>query len=195
MIFLTKFLLVVLICWVNSSGTTFDESIINALSQDDSSEQMEEESLIKASIKRASCTKSEDCGPKESCGWFTKECYRSSCFNSKDCFSDEYCLRGKGSGYCEKKGSIGEWCMQDNRCLSMHCHNFKCKGHQKGKNDEPNGRCNDSEDCRFEQYCNNKKCVDRIITGSCSNDDQCLSNHCSFWNKCYNAMLKKSPSN
>ena len=109
MIFLTKFLLVVLICWVNSSGTTFDESIINALSQDDNSEQMEEESLIKASIKRANCKKNDDCGPKEYCGWFTKECYRNRCYNSKDCFSDEYCLRGKGSGYCEKKGSIGEW--------------------------------------------------------------------------------------
>ena len=114
------------------------------------------------------------------------------CVHNGDCLEDEYCdyQKNQAINRCVRKGFDRDYCLYDVRCLSNHCHNFKCKGLQVGKNVEPNGPCNDNEDCRFEQYCKNKKCTDRIEYGSCSNDDQCLSNHCTFWKKCDNRILK-----
>ena len=84
------------------------------------------------------------------------------------------------------KEQDGDWCMYNSRCMSDHCHFWKCKGLQKGKDVEPNLACSDSEDCRFEQYCNNKKCIDRIKgDGLCKSDDQCLKNHCTSSGKCW----------
>jgi hypothetical protein len=84
------------------------------------------------------------------------------------------------------KGNDGDACVYNSRCLSDHCHFWRCKGLQKGKDVEPNLSCSDSEDCRFKQYCSNKKCVDRITDdGPCSNDEQCLKNHCTSSNRCW----------
>jgi hypothetical protein len=116
---------------------------------------------------------------------FSMKYERHKCIVDKECPFNEYCFKINFSGICVLKGNDGDICVYNSRCLSDHCHFWRCKGLQKGKDVEPNLSCSDSEDCRFEQYCSNKKCVDRIKEGLCSSDDQCESNHCTFSNKCH----------
>ena len=194
-------------CIVCSEDTTFEKLLLESLTSGDDfqDDEMIERSNIFNSKK---CNTDRDCGDKGACAWLTKRCYRYPCYNDNNCYPHEYCSyddacslnkncqstknKAYPNGKCIEKIKDGGFCLQDSRCMSNHCHSFKCKGLQVGKNVEPNGPCKDNEDCRFEQYCKNKKCTDRIANGSCKNDDQCLSNHCSFWNKCDNSMLRNS---
>ena len=115
----------------------------------------------------------------------------TKCREQSDCKSDEYCDKHsswlsikRGSEVCFKKIKHGKSCNGHNyQCLSNHCHWFKCAGRQIGKNVDLDGSCNDNEDCRFEQYCKSKKCVNRKKYGLCTSDEQCVSNHCSLF-KC-----------
>lgn len=106
------------------------------------------------------------------------------CMLDKHCEEGEYCKRrGFISGSCRRKSEDGEDCIYDYRCKSGHCHRFKCKEKQKDSNVKLNGKCYKDEQCRFEQYCKENKCVDRQESGSCNDDSQCLSNYCSYF-KC-----------
>ena len=112
------------------------------------------------------------------------------CEQHNDCNFDEFCdlysfwMRIKEGGkVCIKKIKDSNSCSGYNyQCLSHHCHWFNCVSKQIG-NKNSNGTCNTSEDCKFEQFCQNEKCVNRKKYGWCSSDKQCLSNHCSFF-KC-----------
>jgi hypothetical protein len=114
---------------------------------------------------------------------------RYLCNADSDCPANAYCFVKSSKTdrrWCASKGNDGDWCVYNSRCLSDHCHFWRCKGLQKGKDVEPNLSCSDSEDCRFEQYCSNKKCINRITDdGPCANDDQCLKNHCTSSNRCW----------
>ena len=108
-----------------------------------------------------------------------------TCYSDNECSLNEYCFKGKVRGMCVNKGKDGDLCLFDSRCLSNHCHSLRCKGLQVGKNVERNLACVSHEDCRFEQFCNEKKCTDRVKSGSsCKSDSQCLTNHCTFTNVC-----------
>ena len=108
------------------------------------------------------------------------------CFLQSDCLPTEYCHNKKGVfGRCIRKGKDGDYCMYNYRCLSNHCHRITCKGKPAANNQEKNGRCKTDEECHSEQYCNDKKCRDRQLSGSCSSDSQCMSNHCSLF-RCKN---------
>ena len=109
---------------------------------------------------------------------------RKSCIFDEDCFYNQYCLLYMNKGLCMPKGKDGDWCFHDTRCLSNHCHFFRCKGLQVGNNFNQNGYCEDHEDCSFERFCKNFKCSLRKLEGSCNFDEQCLSNHCNKMYKC-----------
>ncbi len=72
----------------------------------------------------------------------------------------------------------GDFCHFDHRCLSSHCHVFRCKGLPKVNSIEKFGKCKNDDDCHHEQFCRKSKCEDRKNSGRCKNDSECLSNHC-----------------
>ena len=119
----------------------------------------------------------------------------TKCSSHTDCEATEYCDSDfswsslkRATKVCYKKLEIGKSCNGYNyQCLSNHCHWFSCKigsERKSGKNVAENGKCSNNQDCPFEKYCNSNKCTDRKIEGWCISDEQCLSNHCSFFRKC-----------
>jgi hypothetical protein len=115
---------------------------------------------------------------------FSRNSNIRTCYTANDCLKNEFCVRFRKYSNlhkCRLKINDGLGCYNDNHCLSNHCHRFKCIGKQIGSDVSPYGRCDKHEDCRFEQYCSNLKCKDRQREGWCSNDGQCLSNHCSYF--------------
>jgi len=108
------------------------------------------------------------------------------CILDSGCRASEYCETGffKISGRCIQGSDEGRACFRDRTCASKQCHFFQCK---KRVNVE-NGPCTKSADCPPTQYCDKvdqrgelKQCMTRRCTGSCSRDEQCMSNNCRLW--------------
>jgi hypothetical protein len=114
------------------------------------------------------------------------------CSTHDDCEADEYCDSDfswksfkRATRVCYKRLENGKSCNGYNyQCASNHCHWFSCNGRQNGSNVAENGKCKNNEDCVFKQYCKSNKCINRKSEGWCTSDEQCLSNHCSFYKKC-----------
>lgn len=108
------------------------------------------------------------------------------CILDSGCQATEYCQTGIFSlmGTCVEGSGENYACFRDRTCASKQCHFFRCK---KRVNVE-NGPCSLTADCPATQYCDKvdsrselKECKTRRCVGSCSKDEQCMSNNCRFW--------------
>ena len=110
----------------------------------------------------------------------------TSCMLDSGCNASEYCQTSLFSitGRCVEGSEENRACFRDRTCGSKQCHLFRCK---KRVNVE-NGPCTYTADCPSTQYCDKveerkelKQCMTRRCMGTCSRNEQCMSNNCRFW--------------
>ena len=108
------------------------------------------------------------------------------CILDSGCRASEYCVTSlfQIKGRCIEGSEEGRACFRDRTCASKQCHFFRCKR----RVNVENGPCTQTADCPPTQYCDKvqdrgelKQCMTRRCTGSCSKDEQCMSNNCRFW--------------